>query len=237
MIVELMGCSGVGKTTLAAAVEQRLKSAGVALANFTNHSSSLSRSVRNAGVAPVSAAVAYTYPEGRQCLQATTTAVLACDVGIFWTLARLAAAARVVGEGLRLNRSGMTASRVILVDEGILTTVQLGFARREAAPRSDVTRFATAIPTGRMIVSVDAPASVVLQRTADRSDRPREWRTRNADDLRRFVESSLTAFRIVANSPHFQGGVIPVVNDQSGPKSIGVIADLVVEKIRGALNA
>jgi thymidylate kinase len=219
MIIEFAGCSGAGKTTVAAEVIARLRREHVHVHDFSVHSSSWRTTARNAAVTPVMAVT--TLRGGDQTLEhlsLTCARILRCGLSPFWTLARTAAAARIVGQHrIRCRRD--RDRDIGVIDEGILTNVQLAFSGCRTATDTEIHAFAEAIPLPDAIVWIDAPSETILNRTACRLDCPRELRALQLPDVRFRIESAQRAYRIVADAPRVAKRVV-VFSNATADKSV-----------------
>jgi thymidylate kinase len=235
MIVEFMGCSSAGKTTLASAVRSRLSAEHVPVTGVPDRLSSVGTTMRHLAVTPGMSARAAMSSESRRYIAATTRRIRDCSLPAFWTAARTAAAIRLTGE--HQIRSRDRRGRVIsLVDEGILTCVQLAFARKDQVDSRDLLAFAETIAIPDMVVWVDASREEIIERTKQRRDPPREWRTLNTRDLEAFADNTLEAYGVIASSPRFDSHIIAISGVSTGDGRVDLQAARVVDAIRSRLD-
>jgi thymidylate kinase len=209
VIVEFMGCSSAGKSTLARAVQAELAACGIPTTGRVAEPSTSALSMRNVLATPEAGARATISSDLRRHLAETARNIRSCSLSPFWTVARTAAAARVIGEhSMQAARTGKGG--ISLADEGLLTTIQLAFARRAPATDDALMKFAESMVLPDVIVWIDASAQTIVDRTRERSDPPREWRGLSASDLRLFADNTLAAYRSIASSHRVKDVVVAV---------------------------
>lgn len=209
VIVEFMGCSSVGKTTLAEAVRSQLIRENIRTDGTVGRESTAALALRNFSITPMMGLRAASSRDSRRHLSETTGNIRDCDLSAFWTLARIAAGARVIGEhSMRADKA--TNGLTTLVDEGIMTTVQLAFARRAPAPNRATLAFAETVPLADLVVWLDASPEMIVDRTLQRSDPPREWRALSKRDVCLMIDNTLCAYRTVASSTRVRDRMVAI---------------------------
>jgi hypothetical protein len=217
MMVEFVGSTGAGKTTVAAAVERRL--AGL----------------ETVAAAPDLLASLVGLPPSSRPLQRN----LVCDLvglpyvlgslhrhGAFLrfclaTLARqrlsLQAANRVrstlrkvgVYEIVRRHGNG----RIVLVDEGtVLHAHNLFIFESHELKPAELERFASVVPLPDLIVHVKAPLALSVRRCLERPDPPRELRARDPAAAERYLGRAAALFEALVELPRIRGRVVAVDN-------------------------
>lgn len=133
--------------------------------------------------------------------------------------------------GHELSRArGDARAGLILVDEGNLGCAHALFAfpHRELLPDPNAIRaYARAASAPDLVIHVDAPLPVLLERTRKRSLKPVHGR--HCDDrFARFLSGARFTFRMLAADDTFRGRVLTVVNAEDSPESIRRLTDRIV---------
>jgi len=220
VIVELFGCSGSGKTTLAARLATRLRQDGVTTHREPARRSSVAITARNLAIAPAMVLVVVASGAmARAHLAMTWRHIRRRRLSNLWTVARCAAAARISGEHLLRMRRSKHLREIVVVDEGILTTVQLAFTGDTQVSESEVRALAELMPLPDIVVWVRSPISAIVDRTSTRLDAPREMRTLTKTELWTRTQTAQGAYGIVAEVPGVGDRMIQIWNPSEEPES------------------
>jgi len=221
MLVEFVGGSGVGKSTLIARVLSRLVEdrQSVELSGDALCQSSLVRFIRHEGlrnawycitVFPTYLALLRHSPELRETLKIPVKCV-------GWErVDRIRSNVRLVGCHRRLVDTAKNTT--VLVDEGILASVNNPFVSSDWAPDySSLEQFADSVPLPDRIIHVVAAPDIVRSRTAKRMDKPRCLRGRGERDQRLFLERGLDTFERLTRHARIAGRTLRIdTSDESG---------------------
>ncbi len=235
-MVEFIGGTGAGKTSVAAAVQRRLAGRGEAVAAPDLVASLV-------GLRPLAR------PLHRN---------LTCDlVGlpfVLGSLGRHAAFLRFVLQVLARQRPTLQAAnrvrstlrkigvyeiiqrygggRIVLVDEGtVLHAHNLFVYTRQECSARDLDRFARVVPLPDVVVYVTAPLAVQIRRSLERSDPPREIRSRDPRLVELYVARASALFEALVEIPNVGARVVRVDNPGDQPGSDGPNVDHVVTSI------
>ena len=239
MMVEFIGGTGAGKTTVAAAVQRRLAGRGEAITAPDLVASLV-------GLRPLAR------PLHRN---------LACDVvGLPFVLGSLgthAAFLRLVLQVLARQRPTLQAAnrvrstlrkigvyeiiqrygggRIVLVDEGtVLHAHNLFVYTSQECSSTDLDRFARVVPLPDVVVYVTAPLAVQIRRSLGRSDPPREIRSRDPRLVELYVGRARALFEALVGIPNIGERVVRVdnVEDQAGSDGLDVerVVSTILEK-------
>jgi thymidylate kinase len=226
LIVEFMGCTAAGKTTVARRVASRLRALGFPVWEHLAEGASGLLTLVNTVAAPVNLlslvrdwtdygpTLLVTWREARH------------RTSPFWAVARAQAAIRLLGERARAIRIGERG--VHIVDEGVLGAVHLAFSGTVQPTESDLAAFVATVPLPDLIVWVDAPLDELVDRTRGRPDPPRELRNRHREELRERFGNVRTAFQAIAESTRASGRVIHLWNPNAPAPQREALADEVV---------
>jgi thymidylate kinase len=238
MIVEFIGCTGSGKTTLINHVRSRLAETTQVV---TAHELVAGR--LSLGVAA--------HPTTRNLIEELAglpfflgsmprhQAFIAHTVRLFTRNSRLSLTAINNLRSLERKIGGYEIimrhhpDTIVLVDEGPIQAAHM-FAYSLALPSLwDIGRFADLVPLPDLIVYVRSPVDALVKRTLGRSDPPREMRSKYAATTEIYVRSAVNVFDRLVQSDNLCNRVLIVENtDQMQP----MYSDLVEQVAQYILN-
>lgn len=222
MIVELIGCTGAGKTTLAG----------------------LLRDHADTPAPIVLAADLITEGPGRRWIRDPTAINVVADVTVFPSFLRgwhrnrefvrfaferlrhapswfsrwnyMREVVRDVGKHELARRAGQSAT--VVVDEGALLTAAHLFVYSDAAfDDADLGRFARVVPVPDRVVYVTAPLDVLVDRAWRRSDRRRELVSSDRAGVERWIGRAVEVFDGLIATPEIRDRVLVVDNADGSP--------------------
>jgi len=225
MIVEFIGSTGAGKTTLIRGVHRRLGQIRAVSTPFELIASPL-------GLATI------THPSARNLIQEVAGLpffLRALEPGrefAAFVLKMLARQARFSIFTLNILRSlerkvgvyeiirHRADRRVVLVDEGPLLLAHNLFVYSDAVyGQAELARFASLVPLPDAVVYVRAPIEILVQRTLLRNDPPRELRPLDRHLVEKHVSRAAEVFEQMIETERFRGRVLIVDNSSSnGPE-------------------
>jgi thymidylate kinase len=247
MMIEFIGSTGAGKTTLFAAVQRRLAgTTGVTTAfdllaaplglRGVTHPTARNLIQEAAGLPFLLASL----PRHRPVL-AFTLRMLARQAGFsVFTLNNLRSLARKIGVyefGRRYGRD-----RIILVDEGTVLLAHNLFVYSSASyTAEEITRFAALTPLPDLIVYVRAPVETLIGRALRRTDPPREMRSKDRAQIETYVGRAAALFEQLVKTEPIRGRVLIVENPESdesdqraGEAAVDCITGFIYRSIRAA---
>lgn len=247
MLIEFAGCSGAGKTTLSKRVLAALLARDhhgvyspdeVARATRTAwlQNLTLRNILLNFALLPWFVCTLFKHLR----LYGFAFRVICRDgAGILDRVNRIRSTMRLLSCDAMLRNRG-TPTQLTLVDEGVIACAQnmFSFAHSGSSPNWDeVRRFAKLAPVPDLIIHVDIPFELAVERAMKRSDPPIR-RGHAANRFENFVSSALAVSKTLTGSPEFEGRVLTVLNGDSSPESPCKLTDQIVEFILdcGALN-
>ena len=236
MMVEFIGSTGAGKTTVAAAVQRRLAE----LAEVDTAPDFVASLI---GLPPlatpfqrnlVSDLVGLPFFLGslhrhREFVRFVLS-VLARQRLALQAANRVRSTIRKIGVYEILERRAR--GRIVLVDEGtVLHAHNLFVFTSRAYSAADLERFASVAPLPELIVYVKAPLATLVSRSLERPDPPREIRSRDRRLVELFVGRAHAMFETLVEIPIIRERVVIVDNpgDRTGASTQAVEA--VVESI------
>lgn len=236
MMVEFIGGTGAGKTTVAAAVQRRLASRGEAvtapdlvasLVGLRPLSRSLHRNLTCdlVGLPFVLGSLGRHAAFLRFVLQ-----VLARQRPTLQAANRVRSTLRKIGVYEIIQRYG--GGRIVLVDEGtVLHAHNLFVYTSQECSSTDLDRFARVVPLPDVVVHVTAPLAVQIRRSLERSDPPREIRSRDPRLVELYVARASALFEALVGIPNVGERVVRVDNPGDQPGSDGPDVDHVIASI------
>jgi thymidylate kinase len=246
MMVEFIGSTGAGKTTVAAAVQRRLaERAGVdtapdfvaSLIGLPPLATPLRRNLVGDLVGLPFFLVSL--PRHGEFFRFVLGVLARQRLGL-QAANRVRSTIRKVGvyEILRRRAPG----RIVLVDEGtVLHAHNLFVFTSRAYSAADLDRFASLAPLPELIVYVRAPLATLVRRSLERPDPPREIRSRDRGLVELFVGRAHAMFETLVEIPVIRERVVVVDNpgDRAGASARAVeeVVESILQSARKVLGA
>jgi thymidylate kinase len=237
MIVEFIGSTGAGKTTLISEVQRRLAEQAQAVTSFDL-------------VADLLGLRRVTHPTIRNIIQdlvglpffvASLYRHRAFVVLALKTLARHKSSPFFALNYLRsiVRRIGMYAiakrcnhDRIILVDEGPVLSAHFLFVFTSTIySQEDIEKFASLVPLPELVVYIKAPVESLVRRSLRRSDTRKEMRSKNHLLVEQYVSRAAEIFDRLTETKRIRGRVLIVANLDSNEGECGAVADRIAEFI------
>ena len=218
MIVEFIGASGSGKTSLARSVVRSLEKTQDAvmasdLVLRRLHLEHVAAPTARNIVADLSAAVEMLRLNGEQrtFLAYTLRRLNRHRPKSLQTLNYVRSIVRRLGVDGIARRRGR--HMLVLADEGIVLTAYLLFVYGNTGfDEDDLAEFAAMAPLPDCIVHVKAPLESLVRRTLSRLDPPRELRVRDTETVTRFLGSAADMFAGLVTTRPLRDRVLEVEN-------------------------
>lgn len=220
MQIELIGCTGAGKSTLARDLLHACRARGVDAMlsdDFVLEQAGL-RHVRGQLVRTLLVDLLalleclLSWQKYRMCylLMMRTVTTLPRDVGWFERLNIARNVLKKIGS-YEIARRRATPDRVILVDEGTLHTAHYLFVHRTLEPSvHGVAALAALIPLPDIAIYVATNTSLLISRTLERGHK--RIHTPTYDEVERFITRAVRVFEMLTRHPSVQSRLL-VVND------------------------
>lgn len=226
MIVEFIGATGAGKTTLARALVRRGASAQpVRMATDLLTDRPGRRWIRNPHainvLADVTALPSFVraLDRDRDFLRFAFDRLKRHAPSTFAKLNYMRNMVRKLGMHEMTKRAD--PGTTFLVDEGtILTAYQLFVYSDAPFTEPDLERFGRLVPLPDVIVSVKAPIDVLLKRAMTRSDRRRELAQNDEDEVRRWIVRAVELFDAVAEIEPIRDRLVTVEIADDEPENL-----------------
>lgn len=224
-MVEFMGSTGAGKTTLITEVRRKLAETAVVTTSFER-------------VAAPLRLQAVTYPTAQNLIQeavglpffvlslyrhrafiAFTLRMLARHGKFtFYTLNYLRSLERTIGVYEIIRR--YERDRIVLVDQGTILPAHNVFVYTDALySTQDIARFAALVPLPDLIVYVRAPVDAAIRRSCQRTDPPREMRSKNPEQVEIYVNRAKAMFEQLIQAERIRSRMLIADNPQSADKA------------------
>jgi thymidylate kinase len=236
MIVEFIGCTGSGKTTLIEEVQRRI-------AKTTPVTTSVELATGLLGLRGVADPTLQnliqefvSFPffllslrQYRDFMQFTSKLFMRNSRFSLHTINNLRSLERKLGMYEIMSR--YRKDRIVLVDEGpILAAHMFVFTGTPCSPE-EIARFATLLPLPDLIVYVRAPVDRLMKRTLQRSDAPREINKQDLAQTERYTKSAVTLFDQLAEAENIRCRLLIIENVDFGEQGYGKVVENVVESI------
>lgn len=239
MIVEFIGTTGAGKTTLIASLHERLAGLTRVRSAYEVVSAPLGlRRLRN--------------PSLRNLVQELlgfpffVSSFWRRRSYLFFVLKMLSRQARFSLFTLNILRSlerklgvyemirGESCDEIVLVDEGTILTAHNIFVFNEAAySAQEIARFAQLVPLPDLIIYIKAPVETLVRRSLERRDPPREIRSRDPSLVTRYVKRAVDMFDCLVQAERLGSRIFVVENCDSQATGQQQLVDEIIEFIMG----
>jgi deoxyadenosine/deoxycytidine kinase len=235
MIIEFIGSTGAGKTTLITQVQRRLAKTIEVTTSFDLVAAPL-------GLRDV------THPTTRNLIQELvgfpflirslrrhkafvifTLRMLArqADFTLF-TINNLRSLVRKIGVYEIIRR--YKHDRIILVDEGTVLSAHNVFVYTNVFyTPEEIAKFATLIPLPDVIVYIRAPVDSLINRSLQRTDPPREMRSKNRALIEQYVKRAVRMFEQLVEAEEIRSRVLIVENPESADRGCNTAVDYITE--------
>jgi thymidylate kinase len=236
MMVEFIGSTGAGKSTVAAAVQRRLAAlAGVdtapdLVASLVGLPPLMKPLQRNLVSDLVGLPFFLSSLHRHREFVGFALLVLARQRFALQAANRVRSTIRKIGVYEVLKRHGN--GRIVLVDEGtVLSAHNLFVYTSRAYGAADLNRFASLVPLPEVIIYVRSPLATLMQRALERPDPPREMRSRDRTLVELYVGRALAMFEALVEIPIIRKRVVVVDNPDGRAGAAGPAVEEVVESI------
>lgn len=237
MIIEFIGCTGAGKTTLIKEVQGRLTQKKVPvttsidlvvgllhLRNVTNPT--LQNLIQEIVCLPFFIRSLYKYKE---FLLYTIRLFLRNSSISISTLNNLRSLERKIGVyEITRHRS---QDQMILVDEGPMLAAHMFVFTGAAYSPEELARFAKLLPLPDLVVYVSASVDTLVQRTLHRGDHPREMNTKNLAQTENFTKRAVTIFDQLVEAESIQRRLLRVDSPDFAAQGYDKVVDDISEAI------
>ena len=235
MIVEFIGSTGAGKTTLISEVQRRLAQTAAVTTSFDLVATPLGLrgvthpSARNLIQELVGLPFFMRSLPRRQAFVIFTLRMLARQANFtLFTINNLRSLVRKIGVYEIIRR--YERDRIILVDEGTVLLAHNVFVFTSALyTPEEIAKFATLIPLPDVIVYVRAPVDSLIKRSLQRTDRRREIESINQAQIEKYVKRAVTMFEQLVKVEKIRSRVLIVENPESADRGCDATVDYITE--------
>ena len=235
MIIEFIGSTGAGKTTLISEGQRRLAKTTEVTTSFDLVTAPLGLSdvthttTRNIIQELVGFPFLVRSLPRHKAFIVFTLRMLARQASFtIFTLNNLRSLVRKIGVYEFIRR--YEHDRIVLVDEGTVLSAHNVFVYTSAFyTPEEIAKFASLIPLPDVIVYVRAPMDSLVKRTLQRTDPPREMKSKHRALIEEYVNRAVTMFDQRVNAENIRGRVLIVENPDSADQSHDTIVDHITE--------
>ena len=237
MIVEFIGSTGAGKTTLISEVQRRLAQTADVMTSFELVAAPF-------GLRGVTNLTARNLIQELAGFPFLIRSVHRHKAFIFFILRMLARQAnfsifminnlrsleRKIGVYEILKR--YRRNQIILVDEGTVLSAHNVFVYSNALYTcEEIARFASLVPLPDIIIYIKAPVDILVQRSLLRADPPREIKSRNRGLIEKHVSRAVKMFDELVEADNIQRRLLIVENSDSNHQGYDKLVDDIVRFI------
>ena len=217
MIIEFIGCTGSGKTTLIRAIQEKLAYQG----QVTSSSQLVNNMIRMGGITNATAqnliqeiiCLPYflrTYNLHKDFIRFTVSKFIRNTGFSIYTINNLRSLERKIGVYEICKQH--SNDRIILVDEGPILAAHMFVYSSICLTLDDVESFVRLLPLPDLIIYVRAPTGILLERTFRRSDPPREMSNRDQTLIEDYVVKAVRLFDQISEFETIQTRLLTIEN-------------------------
>lgn len=242
MIVEFIGVTGSGKTTLINQVRHKLSSSW----DVTTSSDLVTGLVGLQGIKNTTArnllqeTISFPYflgsfPNHSQLISQTIRLFSRNTSLSVTTINNLRSIERKLG-GLEIAQR-QDQNKVILVDEGPFLTAHMFAFNDTPITKEEINEYSNLLPLPDLIIYIKATTEVLLERSLNRSRPPREMKARNRSENEEYIKRAESLFDLMVKSSNIQSRMLIV--DNSSPdldaidQSVEKISDFILSSAKG----
>ncbi|UCD98874.1 MAG: hypothetical protein JSV42_18340 [Chloroflexota bacterium] len=237
MIVEFIGSTGAGKSTLISEVERRLSDKTEVSTAYDIVASPFGLrwvthpSVRNI----IQEIISFPFfvislPRHKKFVSLNLKLWLRRAKLNLFTFNNLRSLERKIGVYEIIRRNDQ--NKIILVDEGTVLTAHHVFVFTEQDfTRDDYASFSRLLPLPDVIIYIQAPVKTLLKRSLERTKPPREMRAKDPELNELYLQRAVNMFDQLIAQERIRNRVLTVENPDSNNGTIGNLADLISEFI------
>jgi thymidylate kinase len=237
MIVEFIGCTGAGKTTLASEVQRRLAGQARVTTSFELAAGLLGLkritqpTMQNLtqDLASLPFFIHSLYPHRAFVALALRTLIREYRVS-FFTANYARSVARRIGMHELIRR--YHRDQIVLVDEGTVLSAHLLFVyTRARCSQQELIQFANLVPLPELVVYIKVPVDVLVERSFQRSDARRELRSKDRKTVEEYIGRAAKVFDRLTETDRIRDRVLVVDNSTSTGVELGMTAERIARFI------
>lgn len=236
MIVEFVGSTGAGKTSLITKIHQKLAQTTTVTTPFDLIAAPLGlRSVRHPTVQNlIQEVAAFPFFLGslsryRKFLAHTIQTFSTHTKFSIYKINNLRSLERKIG--LYEITKRYKRDQIILVDEGPILAAHMFVFKGSVVTDSEITAFAELLPLPDLIVYIKAPVEVLVRRALQRPDPPREMGSKDPVLTEKYVRSATAVFDQLMDTERIRPRLLVVNNPDLGDEEHDKLAEQVTESI------
>jgi thymidylate kinase len=236
MIIEFIGSTGAGKTSLISKIHHRLAQTTVVTTPFDLVAAPLGLShithptVQNL----IQELVGFPFFIGslnyyREFLAHTVKIFSRNTKFSIHTFNNLRSLERKIGMYEIIRRYNY--DRIILVDEGPILAAHMFVFATSPVTSAEISTFTALLPLPDLIVYVKAPIEILVKRTLQRSDPPREMSSKDPVMMEKYIRSSIRIFDQLMDVERIRNRLLVVNNTDLANEERDRVVDSAVETI------
>ena len=241
MIVEFIGCTGAGKSTLVAQLRQELSQQAHVVSSFEVVAARLGLShIAQPTVQNLIQEVAglpfflSSLPSQQRFLRFTLQMMARQGNFNFYSFNHLRSLERTIGvDGFIRSAGGRQGAQpIVFVDEGTIVPAHNIFVYNDVAySAQEINRYAELAPLPDVIVYVRAPIEQLIKRTQQRPDPPREMRGQSATRIEYFIRRADAMFEQLVSNPRLQQRLLLVDAPEKGDALYGATVQQLAQQL------
>ena len=240
MIIEFIGSTGAGKTTLIDEVQRRLARTAGATTSFELVAAKLGLSNIRQTTARNLIQELYglwylirSLPRYKATIDFSLKMIARKAGSPIFVINNFRSLVRKIGIYEILRRQ--QADNIILVDEGTVLLAHVLFIYNSAYyTPEEITQFASIVPLPDLIVYVRTPVQNLIERSMRRTDPPREMKAKNPEQIEKYVSDAVSMFEQLIETEEIRDRVLIVDNPESvnrrSEKAVEFVTEFVLDQ-------
>ena len=235
MIIEFIGSTGAGKTTLIDEVQRRLARTAGATTSFELVAAKLGLSNIRQTTARNLIQELYglwylirSLPRYKATIGFSLKMIARKAGSPIFVINNFRSLVRKIGIYEILRRQ--QADNIILVDEGTVLLAHVLFIYNSAYyTPEEIAQFASIVPLPDLIVYVRTPVQNLIERSMRRTDPPRDMKAKNPEQIEKYVSDAVSMFEQLIETEEIRDRVLIVDNPESVNRRSEKAAEFVTE--------
>lgn len=124
-------------------------------------------------------------------------------------------------------------NRIILVDEGPLLAAHMFVSTRNEYTPQEIAQFTDLLPLPDLVIYIRASVNTIIERTLQRADPPREVDRQNPDEMKEYIKRAVATFDQLTQAENIRSRLLVVESSDIAKPDFNKVIDSVCHSILG----